>query len=152
MAKKKATRKRPGQPSKIEDEMSIRFAAYLAGEGRTDKQIAEKLGVTPRTIDNWKKAEPEFFLTLKSEKEKADKVVEDSLYSNAQNQFLEEEKAFYDSERGEVVKTTIKKEVRGNVSAQIFWLKNRQPKKWRDRVEEPAQEIDDIEFEDKNEK
>mgnify|MGYP000816282047 CR=1 FL=1 len=45
----------------------------------------------------------------------------------------------YDPSTGQVVGShmeitkTVKKEVQGDTTAQIFWLKNRKPEQWRDK-------------------
>ena len=76
--------------------------------GATDKEIAGILGVSEKTLNTWKKSHPEFFQSLKSGKDDADADVADSLYQRA---------------------------LKGNVTACIFWLKNRRPDLWRDKIE-----------------
>ena len=44
------------------------------------------------------------------------------------------------SEQG-VKKVTTKKHVAGDTTAMIFWLKNRQPKQWRDKQEQVVVEM-----------
>lgn len=146
MAKDKKPKQ--GRPSKIKDEMAVRFAAYLAGEGKTDAQIAKEMGVTEQTVNNWKKAEPSFFESLKIEKEKADSSVEKSLYQRACGYTAPDEKIFYDSKTGEPVKVKTFKHYPPDPTSMIFWLKNRQPKKWRDKVDEKDESIDEMEFGD----
>lgn len=77
----------------------------MAQEGLTEEQIAERLGVGITTLSRWKNEHPEFREALKVSKDEADAKVVESLYKQA---------------------------LKGNVTAQIFWLKNRQPDKWRD--------------------
>ena len=68
--------------------------------------------------------------SLKSNKEIADIAVENALYKRAIGyQYTETTK-----EAGKVVKTVVK-EVAPDTTAQIFWLKNRQPERWRDKQE-----------------
>lgn len=143
-AKKKAAKK-VGRPSKIDDEMSIRFAAYLAGEGKTDEEIGKKLGVSRVTVHNWKTQHAEFFNTLKSEKEAADKSVEKSLYERACGYSVEEELVF--CYRGEIITHRAIKHYPPDPTSMIFWLKNRQPDRWRDKVDAQDEEIEEMEFE-----
>lgn len=139
-----------GRPSKLQDEMSIRFAAYLAGEGKTDKQIAEKLGVTEQTINNWKHAAPQFFESLKAEKEKADAAVEKALYQRAIGYTCKDTK--FATHEGMITdEKEYDKHYPPDVVAQIFWLKNRQPKKWREKIAAEDDDIDEMEFEDEAE-
>jgi hypothetical protein len=42
----------------------------------------------------------------------------------------------------EVVKTTVRKHVSPDVTACIFWLRNRQPDKWRDRKQRELEDQD----------
>lgn len=121
--------KKRGQPSKFEKvkDIVIRLAKY----GLTDKQMAEIIGVTEQTVNNWKKANPSFFESLKSEKEIADAKVERSLFERATGYSHAEDKIFNDNGKPLVVPTI--KHYPPDTTAAIFWLKNRKPAEWRDR-------------------
>lgn len=121
--------KKRGQPSKFEKvkDIVIRLAKY----GLTDKQMAEIIGVTEQTVNNWKKANPSFFESLKSEKEIADAKVERSLFERATGYSHAEDKIFNDNGQALVVSTI--KHYPPDTTAAIFWLKNRKPAEWRDR-------------------
>jgi hypothetical protein len=84
-----------------------------ARDGLTEAQIAKNLGISIDTFYTYKKKYSEFFEVLKRGKEVADYEVENALHKAAVN---------------------------GNVTAMIFWLKNRKPQAWKDRKE--AQEIE----------
>ena len=100
--------------------------------GATDQKLAEFLNVTETTINNWKQNYPSFFESIKKGKEKADAKVAESLFKRATGFQYEETKEEY--ERGILVKTTkTKKTITPETTAQIFWLKNRQTKIWRDK-------------------
>ena len=104
--------------------------AGWARSGLTDEQIAHNMGIATSTLYEWKKRYPEISEPLKSNKEIADIAVENALYKRAIGyQYTETTK-----EDGKVVKTVVK-EVVPDTTAQIFWLKNRQPDKWRDKQE-----------------
>nr|DAG81504.1 MAG TPA: terminase small subunit [Caudoviricetes sp.] len=79
-----------------------------ARDGLTDEQIAQNMGINPTTLYEWKKKYPKISESLKRSKDVADRQVENALFKNAIN---------------------------GNITAQIFWLKNRKPDKWRDKQE-----------------
>ncbi|WP_229423297.1 transposase [Massiliimalia timonensis] len=79
-----------------------------ARDGLTDEQIAHNAGITAATLYEWKKKYPEISEALKKGKEVVDFEVENALLQTA---------------------------LSGNVAAQIFWLKNRKPDKWRDKPE-----------------
>lgn len=103
-----------------------------ARDGLTDKQIAEmKIGISERTFTNWKKTHSSIFSALKKGKEIIDIQVENSLLKRALGYSYKEVKTEV-SDDGQKVITTVK-EVIPDVTAQIFWLKNRMPDKWRDK-------------------
>lgn len=131
-AKKKAGGKsKAGQPSNFKN-LSPRIP-LLARRGFTDKEIAEVLGITDRTLDNWKKAHPEFFRSLNDWKYQADKDVERSLYERACGYEHPEVKVFNNG--GEIVTHEVVRHYPPDSTAMIFWLKNRKRDVWRDRTE-----------------
>lgn len=79
-----------------------------ARDGLTDEQIAKNMNIGLTTFYEWKKRYPEFRESLKENKDVVDRKVENALLKNALN---------------------------GNVTAQIFWLKNRKPNEWREKRE-----------------
>lgn len=86
--------------------IDIAAVEQFAELGYTEEQIALVMGVAIRTLRDYKKRYPQFNEIITKGKLKADAVILKSLYEKA---------------RG------------GDVTAQIFWMKNRQPDKWRDR-------------------
>ena len=124
-------KKKIGHPSKFESMKEILMK--LAERGFTDVQMAEIIGVTDRTINNWKKKDPVFFQSLKDWKLIADEKVERSLYERATGYSCKEDKIFNDSGTPLIVPTI--KNYPPDTTAAIFWLKNRKQKEWRDRQE-----------------
>lgn len=94
-----------------------------ARDGLTDEQIALKMGIAPSTLYEWKKVHSEISESLKKGKEVVDYEVENALLQEAK---------------------------KGNVTAQIFWLKNRRSDKWRDKPvdyseqEDTMQKLNDV--------
>lgn len=114
-----------------------------ARDGLTDEQIAENAGINPATLYVWKKKYPEISETLKRGKEVVDRQVENALLKRALGYEYEEVKEKFE---GNVMteRTVTKKEVVPDVTAQIFWLKNRKREAWADRQNvEISQPIDD---------
>jgi transcriptional regulator with XRE-family HTH domain len=109
----------------------------IAKYGLTDKQIANAIGIDEATLNNWKKEHKEFFESLKAIKEEADRTVVDSLYNRALGYNLDEVtkelRMNTDGEKELVVTKVVTKHIVPDTTAQIFWLKNRQPDKWRDK-------------------
>ncbi len=120
--------------SKIHD----RIVWALAVEGKTDAEIAGILGVTERTLNYWKKNYDTFFQSLKEGKEIADADVVKSLYRRAVgNTVIKDKKVIVEmdaegNQRPVRIETT-EHPLPPDVTAAIFWLKNRKPEQWRDR-------------------
>lgn len=133
-----------GRPTKFSKGMQ-RKIKVLARRGFTDKEIATVLGVTEQTINNWKIKHPKFFESLKDWKAEADEKVEVSLYERACGYSHPETKAQWVESFVEHDETYIKvgrweyaeliRHYPPDPTSMIFWLKNRQAAKWRDKTE-----------------
>ncbi len=122
MARTKANREtaktKTGRPSKY-SATNVARAISLAVAGKTDQEIAENLSVSRSTLSLWKKKHPsEFSDALNDAKAVADDQVEQSLYQMAMGH-VGPDGRYYPP----------------NVTAQIFWLKNRRRADWRDKIE-----------------
>ena len=124
------TPKKLGRPTKYKEEYNELVYNYSL-LGATDEEIASFLGVCINTITNWKHTEEAFLGAIKKGKEEADANVVKSLYKRANGYITKETKTSSGGEN-ELISIT-EKEVPPDTTAQIFWLKNRQPKKWRDK-------------------
>lgn len=133
--------KKTGRPTDFRDKY-IEQAYKLALLGATDADLADFFEVDKRTINNWKHDYPDFFHSLKRGKQEADANVAKSLYNRALGYDIEEEKVFNDNGNPLIVKT--KKHYPADPTSIIYWLKNRQPKKWRDRPDSGEEEVRDI--------
>lgn len=121
-----------GRPSAYKPEFAEQVYNYCL-LGATDEQLAGFFHVTRRTIDTWKKTQPEFADALNRGKVVADADIARSLYQRAKGYSHPEEKVFCNS--GEIIVHPVMKHYPPDTVACIFWLKNRQPKLWRDKVE-----------------
>lgn len=101
-----------------------------ARDGLTDEQIAHNIGIRRETLWDWKKKYSHISNALKKGKEVVDFLVENALLKNALGYKYAEQAVTRD---GDVV--TVEKYMAPNTVAQIFWLKNKKPDKWKDRVE-----------------
>lgn len=106
------------RPSKYETHVAPRLGeiADWVRNGATEREIAERLGVAMSTFCEYKREFSEFSEVLKKTRDAVDGEVENALLQNALN---------------------------GNTTAQIFWLKNRRPDKWRDKPIEGSDESSD---------
>ena len=113
----------------------VEQARRLAMLGLTDAEMAEFFSVSERTLNTWKKAHPDFLQSLKAGKIEADTHVAAGLYQSAIGGHIVTETREQEGPDGSVTRTTETKQVPPNVTAQVFWLKNRQPARWRDKQE-----------------
>lgn len=116
----------------------IKVVEAWARDGLTLDQIAQNLRISKTTLIKYRVDHSELLDALKSGKDEADVEVENALYKRALGYRYEEvtrESSWNPKEeKFEVVVTRIvTKEVQPDVTAQIFWLKNRRPDAWRDR-------------------
>lgn len=87
--------------------------------GLTDENIAKNLGINIASFYRYKNEHSEFCESLKS-KDEADAIIENALFESAKS---------------------------GNITAMIFWLKNRKPNRWRDKADDKAFEEGNVEIE-----
>ena len=108
-----------------------------ARDGLTDEQIAHNMGIGTTTLYNYKRDHTEIVEALKKGKEVVDIQVENALLKRALGYTYTEvtrERVPDAGEIGEMVITKeVTKEVQPDTTAQIFWLKNRRPDRWRDK-------------------
>ena len=81
----------------------------LASQGLTTAQIGDVLGVHERTIYKYKKNDAQFAQAIKEGQAKGVATITNALFKSAKS---------------------------GQVTSMIFWLKNRAPDEWKDRVPE----------------
>lgn len=103
-----------------------------AREGMIERDMAAKLGVSYSSFADYKNRFPDFLEALKRGKEVVDFEVENALLKRALGYAYVEERVEVSDKDGEKVTKTVK-QVAPDVTAQIFWLKNRKPGKWRDK-------------------
>lgn len=131
----------------LTDDGLLRIKGW-ARDGLTDKQIAQNIGITEWTLCSWKNSFPQLAKTLKEGKAPVDIEVENSLlkralgyqYEETVTEIEEVPTGKIDPEGKQITKQVkhIKKVMRTalpDTTAQIFWLKNRRPDRWRDKQE-----------------
>lgn len=121
-----------GRPSAYRKEYCIQVEK-LCKLGATDKEIADFFEVSVDTVYEWKKVHPEFSESIKNGKEIADAEVASKLFHRATG--YEHAEDDIRAVNGEIVITPTIKHYPPDTTAAIFWLKNRQKDKWRDRQE-----------------
>lgn len=122
-----------GRPTDYRPEFVAR-CAELCAQGATDAELADEFEVSVRTLYSWRNRYPEFLQALKTNKELADERVERSLYERATGYERDSVKIFL-AKDGSVVEAPFREHVPPDSTAMIFWLKNRKPVQWRDKVD-----------------
>lgn len=121
-----------GRPTKYKPEYA-RQAAKMCELGATDDELADFFEVTRKTLCNWKSKHKEFLRALTLGKEASDARVVSSLYHRAMGYSHDEERIVTQDGKPEIV--TVTRHYPPDTTAAIFWLKNRDPEKWREKQE-----------------
>ena len=119
-----------------------------ARDGLTVEEIAHNMGVAACTLHRWMNDHEPISEAMRIGRDVADRVVEDALYKSACGYYVKVKKPVrikrveYDPATG---KKTAEQEtwqaveeevyIAPQVTAQIFWLKNRKPEQWRDKAD-----------------
>jgi len=110
-------------------------------QGSSIKSACHLVGLGTSTFYEWMKDKPDFSDTIKRAMAVPDKAVVNALYKSAimGHSYVEREfKAISNKEGTEIIEIpvkAVKKFIPPNVTAQIFWLKNRCPEEFKDRAE-----------------
>lgn len=102
-----------------------------ARDGLTDADIAHNCGVSRETLHQWRKRFPDISDTLKEGKEIADIPIENSLYKRALG-YDYTEQSTEESEKNGITTKTFHKHMPADVTACIYWLKNRKREVWKE--------------------
>ena len=140
------------RPNRYETEIKDKLAAVQgwAMQGLNNEQIAHNIGINIATLYDYKKKYSEFADALKKGREVADLEVVNALHENATGywrteQVVSTKKTVGYNKEGKRVEVTepcvveVQKWYPANVTAQIYWTKNRMPKDWSDKREVGAE-------------
>lgn len=111
-----------------------RIAYNIALLGGTPESLAHTLNVSEQTVYNWLKTYKEFHIAWHGGKDFADANVVKALYKRAVGYREEVEESRTDKD-GNILTSEKVIVIAPDVNAQVFWLKNRQPLNWKDKVE-----------------
>lgn len=147
MRKKKIVKKKKvGRPSK-KDSIDLDKVAKLCIAGCTQEQVAIALDISLMSITNYMRSDKKFLCAIKDNSALANSLVKNSLFKRAMGYEYDEityEKTktggmaviIKDGVKGikhvDTYKTkVVTKKVAPDVTAQIFWLANRDPENWK---------------------
>jgi hypothetical protein len=122
-----------GRPT-VYDPRMIEQARKLCALGATDIELADFFEVHVATLNRWKAEYPDFCASIKTAKQEADERVERSLYHRAIGYSHPAVKIFMPAGASQPVYADYREQVPPDTTACIFWLKNRRPDLWRDRL------------------
>lgn len=111
-------------------------ARRLSLLGQTDVEMAAFFGVSEATFHRWKHTHKDFCESIKGGKADADAKVAAALFQRAIG--YSHPDSHISNYQGEITVTPITKHYPPDTGAAFIWLKNRQPDKWRDRIEHQA--------------
>lgn len=121
-----------GRPTKYKEEFNDQVEK-LCKLGATDKEIADFFEIVESTVNEWKHTYPKFSESIKRGKTEADALVASKLFHRAIG--YEHPDVDIKMYEGEIIETPLVKHYPPDPTSIIFWLKNRQPGKWRDKQE-----------------
>lgn len=122
-----------GRPTKFKPEY-VELAYKFCLLGADDDKLALLFDVDVSTVNNWKNDYPEFLDSLKRGKDIADAEIAQSLYHRAKG--YKHKEIITASFQGQITDTMeVDKHYPPDTGAAMAWLKNRQPEKWRDKIE-----------------
>lgn len=127
------TKKKNGPKSTYNPDVHCNMAIVAGKAGMTDQEFADAIGISRSVLHEWRKNFPEFKKAFKGGKKYSDDKVVKSLFERALG-YQYKETEIRETDKGVFEKTTIK-QMAADPTSMIFWLKNRQPEKWRDRHE-----------------
>lgn len=137
MIKQVEKKSKGGRPSKF-DSINKEQLKKLVLKGFTEQEIADFFEIDKSTLTHWKQRNNSFFTSLKDWKAEADHVVERSLYERAIGYRTTFKKNFVISDGKDLGSHVEKAEEEvvfpPDPTSCIFWLKNRQPDKWREKI------------------
>ena len=140
-----------GRPSSYRPEFAEQ-AYKLSLLGATDGVMADFFGVSEVTFNAWKHRDLQFLEAITRGKLMADAVIAESLYHRAKGYSHESVKIFNNDGVALIVPYT--ERFPPDTQAASLWLRNRQPRLWRDKQEfehthkdAPADQLSDEELE-----
>lgn len=127
-----------GRPSKRDEWLTpegLEKVTKWCELGLIGKQLASNMGIGHTTLMEWQRDYPQLAIAIKDGRKVKDLEVENSLLQRATGYQYEEDVYEPDEDGNLVVVKRVLKSQAPDVTAQIFWLKNRNPSEWRDKVE-----------------
>lgn len=126
-----------------------------AREGLSLEQIAKNMGIADSTLRKWRDQFEQISAAIKKGSAPVDYEVENAMLKSALGYYVTVKKPIkVKTERQKVGEGKIVEEhieyadeqvyIKPDTTAQIFWLKNRRPDRWRDKQEQIITTVEDL--------
>lgn len=126
-----------------------------ARDGLSLEQIAHNMAIASSTLREWRKNYPAISTAIKKGQAPVDYEVENAMLKSALGYTVKVKKPIKVKTKKQLKdKGTIEEErieyaeeevyIKPDTTAQIFWLKNRRPDKWRDRQDQVIMNVEDL--------
>lgn len=127
------TKSKGGRPTEYKAEYAALVLNYCK-LGAEDKQLADFFQVSEATINNWKHQHPEFLESIRTGKDSFNVgLVEKALIHSALG--FSHDDVHITAYEGDITETPITKYYPPNPASLIFFLKNRDRNRWKDKQE-----------------
>lgn len=101
--------------------------------GADDQELARFFDVPPATLQEWLASVPEFVAAVRAGRTLADAEVADRLWRRAMGYSHGAVRIF--SHQGKALEVAYTEHYPPDTTACLFWLKSRQPDRWREKIE-----------------
>lgn len=131
---------------KWRESFGLEYIRRLAEDGLTDEEIAVRSAIELSLFRRWKKKYPEFAAAIELGRSGSDYAVVEALYKKAVGYNVSLNKTYklkrvdYDPGTGkklreyeELATGVDENYIPGDLRAETFWLKNRQPERWGEK-------------------
>lgn len=148
--------KKGGRPTKYHKSFDRIAYELCRRHGYTNEKLADVLGIGLTTLKEWERRHKGFQAAVRQGKDEFDcEQVESALLKRAKG-FVRRKlikRTYFKRGRERTETREVLEEVAGNVEAERFWLKNRNPQRWKETIsaevmtksaQDLAQEINDM--------
>lgn len=137
MAKKPRKTRAKSEPEAWCTQDRLALLTAWSALGLTMEQLAGRMGIARKTLYAWQNKHPELKAAIELGASGADNRMEHNLYQNGTDRYitLHTYEYEYDEDGNQITERIVRTEhkfIRADTSAQIFWLCNRRPDRWRD--------------------
>ena len=133
MAAAPPIKRRPGRPTEYDPEVHPGQGYKLALLGASIEEMADVWGHSRETVYQWQREHPDFLDAITRGRDAADANVASRLYDRAMGYSHPAVKIFMPQGAAEPVYAPYTEHYPPDTQAASLWLRNRQPKKWRDK-------------------